>query len=180
MDRLNTGEKIAGISGVLLLIIMFLFDWFTIDVGGGAFNVSTGGNAWESFGFIDLVLFLAAVAGIALAAVASSQSKPDLPVAISAITTGIGALGVLLVLFRILSPPDFGVGDALDVGRGIGVFLGLIAVAGVAYGGWVAMQEEGSSVSGPSDRVGGDAPPPSPPPPPPPPSGGAPGGPPAQ
>ena len=53
-NRLNTGEKIAGISGALLLLIMFIFDWFTIDVGGGVFDVSTGGNAWQSFGFIDL------------------------------------------------------------------------------------------------------------------------------
>jgi hypothetical protein len=161
-SRLNTGEKIAGISGVLLLIIMFLFDWFTIDVGGGVFDVSTGGNAWESFGFIDLVLFLAAAAGIALAVVAAAASKPDMPVALSAITAGLGILGVVLVLFRIISPPDFGVGDLVDVGRGIGVFLGLVAVAGVAYGGWAAMQAEGSSFGAPAG--GGDAPPPPPPP----------------
>ena len=74
-NRLNTGEKIAGISGVLLLIIMFLFDWFTIDVGGGVFDVSTGGNAWESLGFIDLILFLAAIAGIALAIAAAMRRR---------------------------------------------------------------------------------------------------------
>ena len=161
-SRLNTGEKIAGISGVLLLIIMFLFDWFTIDVGGGVFDVSTGGNAWESFGFIDLVLFLAAASGIALAGVAAAASKPDMPVALSAITAGLGILGVVLVLFRIISPPDFGVGDLVDVGRGIGVFLGLVAVAGVAYGGWAAMQAEGSSFGAPAGER--DAPPPPPPP----------------
>ena len=164
-SRLNTGEKIAGISGVLLLIIMFLFDWFTIDVGGGVFDVSTGGNAWESFGFIDLVLFLAAAAGIALAVVAAAASKPDMPVALSAITAGLGILGVVLVIFRIISPPDFGVGDLVDVGRGIGVFLGLVAVAGVAYGGWAAMQAEGSSFGAQTDRVGGGNEPPPPPPP---------------
>jgi hypothetical protein len=162
-NRLNTGEKIAGISGVLLLIIMFLFDWFTIDVGGGVFDVSTGGNAWESFGFIDLILFLAAISGIALALVATSASKPDMPVALSAITAGLGILGVVLVLFRIISPPDFGVGDLVDVGRGIGVFLGLVATAGIAYGGWAAMQAEGSSFG--ASASGGDAPPPPPPPP---------------
>lgn len=164
-SRLNTGEKIAGISGVLLLIIMFLFDWFTIDVGGGVFDVSTGGNAWESFGFIDLVLFLAAAAGIALAVVAAAASKPDMPVALSAITAGLGILGVVLVIFRIISPPDFGVGDLVDVGRGIGVFLGLVAVAGVAYGGWAAMQAEGTSFGAQTDRVGGGNEPPPPPPP---------------
>ena len=57
-------------------------------------------------------------------------------------------MAVVLILFRIISPPDFGASDFgvdLDVGRSIGVFLGLIAAGGVAYGGWVAMQEEGTS-----------------------------------
>ena len=72
------------------------------------------------------------------------------PVAISAITAGLGILSVVLILFRIISPPDFGVGDfgdiaGVDVGRKIGVFLGLIAAGGIAYGGWTAMQEEGTS-----------------------------------
>ena len=87
---------------------------------------------------------------------AAAASKPDMPVALSAITAGLGILGVVLVLFRIISPPDFGVGDLVDVGRGIGVFLGLVAVAGVAYGGWAAMQAEGSSFGAQTDRVGGD------------------------
>jgi len=55
------------------------------------------------------------------------------------------------------------------VSRSIGVFLGLIAAAGITYGGWMAMQEEGASFSGEADRVGGtgdDAPPPPPPAPP--------------
>lgn len=165
-SRLNTGEKIAGVSGVLLLIIMFAFDWFTIDVGGGFADISVGGNAWDTMEFIRFVILLAALSGIALAAIAASQSSVDLPVAMSAVTAGIGILAVVLIIYRILSPPDGGAGDLVDVGRGIGVYLGLIAAGGVAYGGWAAMQEEGSSTGGPADRVGGDAPPPSGAPPP--------------
>ena len=70
---------------------------------------------------------------------------------------------MVLILFRIISPPDFGASDFgvdLDVGRGIGVFLGLIGAGGVAYGGWVAMQEEGTSFSNAADQ---DAAPPPPP-----------------
>ncbi|MEO8092472.1 MAG: hypothetical protein ABI726_07185 [bacterium] len=187
VSKLSTGEKIAGISGVALLLIMFIFNWFSYGEG----PLAGGLNAWDSMDLIRFILFLAAISGIALAATAASQSNVDLPVALSAITAGLGILAVVLVIFRIISPPDFGLGDVaeafgganVDVGRSIGVFLGLIAAGGVAYGGWAAMQEEGSSMSGPADRVGGgdDAPSPPPPPPPPasppPPSGGAPGGP---
>ncbi len=165
MDNLNTGEKLAGVSGIALLLIMFIFDWFTY--GEGAF--SAGGSAWQTMELIRFILFLAAVAAIALAVVAANQTTVDLPVALSAVTAGLGILSVVLILFRIISPPDFGLGDVAeafggeaDVGRGIGVFLGLIAAGGVAAGGWLAMQEEGSSYSGSSG--GGAAPPPPAPP----------------
>jgi hypothetical protein len=151
---------------------MFIFDWFTVDVGGG-FGVSVGGNAWETMELIRFVILLAAISGIALAISAASQSDVDLPVALSAITAGLGILAVVLIAFRIISPPDGGAGEfGIDIGRGIGVFLGLIAAGGVAAGGWMAMQEEGASFSGPP--AGGTAPPPPPPPPPPSGTGGPP------
>lgn len=170
MDNLRTGEKIAGASGVALILIMFIFDWFSVSAEGGV-GPSFGGNAWEVFGGIDIVLFLAALAGIGLAIMAASQSQVDIPVALSAITAGLGGLATLLVIYRIIDPPDGGFGDVIDVSRSIGVFLGLIAAAGITYGGWVAMQEEGASFAGPGDRLGDpttgtDAPPPPPPPPP--------------
>jgi len=167
VNRLSTGEKIAGVSGILLLLFMFIFSWFTVE-GTGDFG---GLNAWESFAFIDFVLFLTCIAGIALAISAASQSDVDLPVALSAITAGLGILSVILILFRIIVTPGFDIpfGGDVDTDRSIGVFLGLIAAAGIAYGGWRAMQEEGSSFSGPADRR--TAPPPPPPPAAPPPGG---------
>jgi hypothetical protein len=164
VSRLNTGEKLAGAAGIALLLIMFLFDWFTVDVGGGFADISVGGNAWETMELIRFVILLAAISGIALAVVAANNSKVDLPIALSAITAGLGILAVVLIAFRIISPPDGGAGDfGVDIGRGIGVFLGLIAAAGVAAGGWLAMQDEGATFT---DRpTGGTAPPPPPPPP---------------
>jgi hypothetical protein len=162
MENLRTGEKIAGASGVALILIMFIFDWFTADVG---FGVEVGGNAWDTMEVIRFIILLAALAGIALAVISATQSQVDLPIAMSALTAGLGGLAVLFIIIRIISPPDGGAGDLVDIGRGIGVFLGLIAAAGVAYGGWTAMQEEGTSFSGQADRLGGgDAPPPPPPP----------------
>jgi hypothetical protein len=165
MDNLRTGEKIAGASGVALILIMFIFDWFTADVG---FGVEVGGNAWDTMEVIRFFILLAALAGIALAIISATQSQVDMPIATSALAAGLGGLAVLLILYRLIDPPDGGAGDLVDIGRGIGVFLGLIAAAGVTYGGWLAMQEEGTSFSGQADRLGGggDVPPPPPPPPP--------------
>lgn len=134
LNRLSQGEKIAGAAGVALLIVMFL-PWY----GSGGFNF----NAWESFSYTDLILFLAGVSGLALALVAASDQELGLPVALSTVVAALGALAVLLVLFRIFNTP--GEGNA-DVGRDIGIFLGLVAAAGVAYGGYLGMQDEATGV----------------------------------
>ncbi len=77
------------------------------------------------------------------------------------------ACSVLLILFRIIDVPDFGgAGAAIDqaealgmdtggaeIGRKIGVFLGLIAAGGIAYGGYLSMQEEMTSFSAQGDRI---------------------------
>jgi hypothetical protein len=172
--RLRRGEQIAGVSGIALLLIMFIFDWF--DYGG------VGANAWDTMEWIRWLLLLTALAGIALAVMSLTQSEVNLPVATSAIATGLGVLAVLFVIIRIISPPDFGLGEVAeafgteaDVGRAIGVFLGLIASIGVAAGGWMTMQEEGASFADQADRMRDRGTGPSDPPPPaaPPPSGPA-------
>jgi hypothetical protein len=189
--RLTQGEKIAAVSGVALILIMFIFKWFGLEVSGstGGFAFSAGGseNAWGSYGFIDIVLFITVAAAIGLALISASQTEVGLPVAASAIVAGLGILSVVLIVISIISPPDFGAdidGTGIDQTRKIGVWLGLIAAVGIAYGGWRAMQEEGTSFGGEADRFRGpdegpgpvEPPPPSSPPPPPPPpaSGGTP------
>jgi hypothetical protein len=165
MDNLRTGEKIAGIAGAALLIIMFLSWWGTPDTieVEGLGEVSTEGfggnaNAWEAADFLDIIWFLTAVVAIGLAITAATASQVNMPVALSAITAGMGILSVVTILFRLIDTP-------YDLDRKYGVFLGLIAAAGIAYGGWRAMEEEGTSFSDQADRLGGDAPPPPPPPP---------------
>jgi hypothetical protein len=182
---LNRGEKIAGIAGVLLILIMFIFDWFGLKFTGGVGNlglaVEGGRNAWGSYGFTDIVLFITALAAIGLALLAASDADVGLPVALSAIVTALGIISLVLVVISIISPPDFGLdvsGSGIDHERKIGVWLGLISVIAITVGGYQAMQEEGTSFAGEADRFRGGgtgtggpgAGPPSPPPPPPPPS----------
>jgi hypothetical protein len=174
-SRLTQGEKIAGASGIALILIMFIFKWFGVEFSGGVegFGVSVEGseNAWGSYGFIDIVLFITVAAAIGLALISASQVEVGLPVAASAVVAGLGILSVVLIVISIISPPDFGVDvDAagVDQTRKIGVWLGLIAAIGVAYGGWRAMQEEGTSFGDQADRFsepdeGPDAAPPPPP-----------------
>ena len=174
MENLRTGEKIAGISGVALLIIMFLSWWGAPgEVGELAdltgIEVDTSANAWQLADFLDLIWALTALAGIALAVMAASATRPDMPIAMSAITAGLGILSTVTILYRLIDTP-------YDASRKYGVFLGLIAAAAIAYGGWRAMEEEGTSFGDQADRFqgSGDRGTPPPPPPPPPPSSSGP------
>lgn len=181
LNKLNQGEKIAAGSAIALFIIMFL-SWYTVDTPAGIPSPSL--SAWDAFSLIDIVLLVTAVVGVGAAVLRASEADVDVPA--SQAVTVLGALSFLLILFRIISAPSwsaFGV-DVADTSVSYGVFLGLIAVAGIAYGGYRAMQEEGTSFADAADRLGGGPsggsppppPPPSstppPPPPPPPPSSG--------
>jgi hypothetical protein len=165
---------IAAIAALLLLIVMFIFSWFSLDASGegevflSAADADTGYNAWQSFGYIDIVLFVTILVAVGGALVAANATSVNTPVTISAITAGLGILSFLLILFRVISPPSFGIpdNDFVTIGRGIGVWLGLILTAAIAYGGWRAMEDEGISLADQADRFrggGGTAPPPPPP-----------------
>jgi hypothetical protein len=182
---LNRGEKIAGVAGIILILVMFIFDWYSVKVAGTSVP-NSGVDAWDAYGFIDIILLLTALAAIGLALLAASDAEPGLPVAGSAIVCALGILAVVLILFRIIDKPggDVGAlsnalgGPEVSVSLSIGVFLGLISAAGIAVGGYLAMQEEGTSFAGEADRfrgggsggggaggTGAGAPPPPPPPP---------------
>lgn len=169
MDTMSTGEKIAGVSGLALIIVMFLSWWGAPgDLGELAefAGVDTTANAWQGADFLDIIWFLTGVAGITLALMAITATSPAMPVSMSAIVAGLGILSTLLILYRIIDPPS-------EAGREYGVFLGLLAAIGIAYGGWLAMQEEGTTFGDQTGRAGDPGPPPSDPGAPPPPSGPA-------
>jgi hypothetical protein len=208
---IGRGPLIAAISAIALLIFMF-FSWYGVDsitasglgfeqeISGeqleqfaGESGDDTSANAWQAFSLIDILLLILIIGAVALAAARALGSPIDLPIAPSALITGFGVIAFLLILFRLIVTPDAagsdipaGVEVDVDVSRKIGVFLGLLAAAGMAIGGWLAMQEEGTSFGDQRDRFAGGpgtgaAPPPgpgpgerpaAPPPPPPPPAAG--------
>src|SRR5688572_2546463 len=145
-SKLRTGELIAGISGVLLLITIFLFDWYGVGGAIGEFasaaGVDTGVNAWNALDIVRFLLILTALAGIGLAVLGATGRSVALPVAASVIVTVLGILTALLVLYRIINQP--GPNDVVDVK--FGAFLGLLFTAGVAAGGFMAMADEGTSL----------------------------------
>jgi hypothetical protein len=183
LDKLSPGEKIAGGSAILLFIFMF-FEWFGVEVTGvGGFSGSVpggGGNAWDALDFIPIILLITIVAALVMAGLRLADSAYEPPVPMSTIVTVLGVISVLLILFRIVDPPSFGDfgGVSVDATLSLGIFLGLIAAGGIAFGGYSTMKEEGITFGDAADRLSsggtGGSPPhqhsASTPPPPPPPS----------
>jgi hypothetical protein len=158
-SRLGTGELIAGASGVVLLIALFL-PWYGVDLEVAGASIGGDVNAWEAMGFIDILLFLVALFAIAVPVARAVGSLPeDVPAGLAVLVAG--GFGLVLVLFRLIDVPGPDVpaiaGDTIDVGRRAGLFVGLIAVAGIAYGGWMASAE-----AEPDRATSAAAPPPSP------------------
>ena len=148
---LNRGEKVAGIAGLLLILSMLIFDWFAVK---GVPKLG-GLDAWASYSVTDIVLFVTALAAIGLPLMAASDAEVGLPVALSAIVTALGIISVILVIISIVSPPGYSLpftGRSVDTNMNVGVFLGLIGAVAVTVGGWLAMQEEGTSFADEADR----------------------------
>jgi hypothetical protein len=85
---------------------------------------------------IDLVMAAAAVAGLSVAIVVIGRLSVSYAPAGSSVTLLLGAIAFICVLFRLIDPPGNG-----DVSRDVGAWLGLVAAAGVAWGGYLGMQE---------------------------------------
>jgi hypothetical protein len=138
-ERLNRGELVAGIAGLVLILSMFLFAWFGLEgFTGDAFDTL---DDW-----VNIVLVFTAFSAMALALFGPDVARAEVP--LSAVTSGLGALSTLIVLIHIIAPPGVDLGPAsVDLDPEFGVWLGLISSIAIAVGGYLAMQEEGTSFS---------------------------------
>lgn len=130
--RLDLGQVLAAVAGLLLIYLMFQ-GWFSLQeaapVAEDAVGVGLGRsfNAWISFDWVDLYLLFTVVVAVALPVLAAMRVR--LPVKGGAVLVLLGAGAFVLVLFRLIFPPWDG------AGREAAPFLALLATAGIAAGG---------------------------------------------
>lgn len=137
-SRLSQGQMIAAVAAIALFIISFL-PWFGAPqisgVGPSGDTVTVGGdfNLWEAENPLDVYLLLVILLAIAPAAMTLLGGR-EAPLAPFGITL-LAGVGTLLILYQVFDNPS-------DLDRKIGLFLGLIACAGIAVGGYLSMQED--------------------------------------
>ena len=139
---LTHGEVIAGVSALLLLILMFAARWYGVagvpGTSAHAQAVSTE-NAWSALAVVRwlmLLTVLAAAAALAVYLVHVSRST------LALIRLGVAALGsltALLLTYRVLidlpAPSDV-------VDQKLGAVLGVVCAYGMAIGAFEAIREQ--------------------------------------
>jgi hypothetical protein len=127
--RLRPGEWVAGIGAAGLLGLLFA-DWFGPAATSG----------WSSLGWLTLVVAVLVLAAGAWLFIATAAGRPIVQqVAAGVLTSTIGTLGFVVLALRVLVFQP-GPNDLTTVRYG--AYLGLLAAALVAIGGWWSLKDE--------------------------------------
>ena len=121
---MSQGQLVAAAGGILLFIFLFL-PWF-----GERGDVSLSG--WEGQSSTDLYLLITAVVAVG-AALTSGVVFPG--VTTNGASALLGGVGTILLLWLVL----FDYPERAD--REIGLYLSLLAVAAIAFGGYTAARD---------------------------------------
>jgi hypothetical protein len=141
LNRLTGGELLAGIAGIALFVLLFL-PWYTVD--------GEPTTAWGAFSLIDILLGLAALAGIELAVSTATLVRSVVPMVMAVISVLAGAIAAILIIWNILDPPSpFATSDTDAAAYIAGVAAILIAV-----GGWWSNHREDGLGSFDPEEIG--------------------------
>ena len=127
------GERVTWVAGLVLALSSFM-DWYA----GSGVGVKLAVIGWHT-GVLGKLVFFLGLAVVAL--VALRESGFELPPTIpdSLVVLALGAVGVVFVLIRVISIPD----SMLPAdGRGIGIWISLLAALGVVAGGLLTAVED--------------------------------------
>lgn len=166
LSRINTGEKVIGVSGGLLFIFSF-FNWLGVSVsgsvGGQTFGTSQSKSAWGFPLCLIAVLIGMAMAGYVIAKALGVNFPDPGAVTWNQILLGAAAIVFLLILIKLVVGPSGWDGSSIPSGvskdRKIGIFLGLIAAAGLVAGAFLSAKEAGDLPGALGGQKGGAAPP---------------------
>jgi hypothetical protein len=127
------GERITWVAGLVLALSSFM-DWYA----GSGIGVTLSVIGWHT-GVLGKLVFFVGLAVLAI--VAAREVGFELPSSVpdSLLVLALGAVGLIFVLIRVISIPE----SVLPAdGRGIGIWISLVAALGVVVGGLLRAAEE--------------------------------------
>ena len=127
------GERVTWVAGLVLALSSFM-DWYA----GSGVGVKLAVIGWHT-GVLGKLVFFVGLAVVAVVALreAGFELPPTVPE--SLLVLALGALALIFVLIRLISIPDTFFDTA---GRGIGIFISLIAAVALIVAGLLRAAEE--------------------------------------
>jgi hypothetical protein len=130
----GTGERLGILSGVVLAVSAFT-GWYSGD--GSDQGVSIAVLGWNA-GVLGKLVFFIGLAVVLVLALRELGIQPPAAVPESLVTIALGAVATIMVLVRLIDIPD----DFFFAGRGIGLWISLVAAVGVVVAGLLQASEE--------------------------------------
>jgi hypothetical protein len=131
----TVGELLTLISGLVLAVSAFT-DWYAGSESGGTFTLSVIG--WHT-GALGKLVFFVGLAVLALWALREAGMELPATVPESLVVIALGSLATIFVLIRLISIPDRFLPAS---GRGIGIWISLLAALAVIVAGLIRASEE--------------------------------------
>jgi hypothetical protein len=128
------GERLAWVAGLVLAISAFT-DWYA---GSQADGLTLSVTGWHT-GALGKLVFFCGLAALILEALREAGIELPATVPESLVLIALGSLATIFVLIRIISIPDTFFDTA---GRGIGIFISLIAAVALIVAGLLRAAEE--------------------------------------
>ena len=128
------GERLAWIAGLVLAISAFT-DWYA---GSQADGLTLSVTGWHT-GALGKLVFFAGLATLILEALREAGIELPATVPESLVLIALGSLATIFVLIRVISIPDAYFATA---GRGIGIFISLVAAVALIVAGLLRAAEE--------------------------------------
>ena len=145
VSRLRRGDVIAGGGALVLLLDLFVLDWYgvkspftqTASLLPGA---TTTWNGWQGLQHLRWLVLVTVLLGFALVLFQAIERAPAIPIGVGVVLTVVGLLNLIALLYRVLvnqpGADDF-------VTQQAGAFVGLVAAAAIVAGAYLSLRDEG-------------------------------------
>ena len=133
LDGAAAGERLTWVSGLVLMLSSFM-GWYS----GSGDGITISVTGWNT-GTLGKLVFFIGLAVLVLEGL--HQANVELPAAVpeSLVQIALGSLATIFVLIRLISIPDQFLPAS---GRGIGIWISLLAALGVIFAGLLRAGEE--------------------------------------
>jgi len=132
----TSGGRIAWVAGLVLMLSSFM-DWYAVPPLASS-APTTAVIGWHT-GVLGKLVFFLGLALIVLAVLREMGIELPPSVPESLVVIAIGAIGTIFALIRLISIPD---AFQPGAGRGIGIWIALIAALAVIFAGLLRAGEE--------------------------------------